>query len=155
MCTAIEKGGSCDYIMVWNPFVYHWFLWGESTQIDRFNVELSRIDAYMAQLWWFPFASYSLLAGLRPVIQILCHVLARGWGRWLRYINTVPSPKSEGQNMTQDLNDRSQSQLWHDTHSSPSKLTKQVPKTSFTYDHRRHLILPLQPVHALPTLNAR
>ena len=23
--------------------------------------------------------------GLRPVIQILCHVLARGWGRWLRY----------------------------------------------------------------------
>ena len=24
--------------------------------------------------------------GLRPVIQILCHVLARGWGRWLRYI---------------------------------------------------------------------
>ena len=26
-----------------------------------------------------------LLVGLRPVIQILCHVLARGWGRWLRY----------------------------------------------------------------------
>ena len=23
--------------------------------------------------------------GLRPDIQILCHVLARGWGRWLRY----------------------------------------------------------------------
>ena len=28
-------------------------------------------------------------------------------------------------------------------------------KASFTYDHRRHLILPLQPVHALPTVNAR
>ena len=25
------------------------------------------------------------IVGLRPVIQILCHVLARGWGRWLRY----------------------------------------------------------------------
>ena len=26
-----------------------------------------------------------MFVGLRPVIQILCHVLARGWGRWLRY----------------------------------------------------------------------
>ena len=26
-----------------------------------------------------------LFVGLRPVIQILCHVLARGWGRWLRH----------------------------------------------------------------------
>ena len=26
-----------------------------------------------------------VIVGLRPVIQILCHVLARGWGRWLRY----------------------------------------------------------------------
>ena len=26
-----------------------------------------------------------LFVGLRPVIQILCHVLARGWGCWLRY----------------------------------------------------------------------
>ena len=28
---------------------------------------------------------YVMFVGLRPVIQILCHVLARGWGRWLRY----------------------------------------------------------------------
>ena len=28
---------------------------------------------------------YYMFVGLRPVIQILCHVLARGWGRWLRY----------------------------------------------------------------------
>ena len=28
---------------------------------------------------------HDALVGLRPVIQILCHVLARGWGRWLRY----------------------------------------------------------------------
>ena len=28
-------------------------------------------------------------------------------------------------------------------------------KSSFTFDRRRHLILPLQPVHVLPTLNAR
>ena len=27
-------------------------------------------------------------------------------------------------------------------------------KSLFTYDHRRHLILPLPPVHALPTVNA-
>ena len=27
----------------------------------------------------------AILVGLRPVIQILCHVLAQGWGRWLRY----------------------------------------------------------------------
>ena len=27
-------------------------------------------------------------------------------------------------------------------------------KSSFTYDHRRHLILPLPPVHALPNVNA-
>ena len=27
----------------------------------------------------------NLFVGLRPVIQILCHVMARGWGRWLRY----------------------------------------------------------------------
>ena len=26
-----------------------------------------------------------IFVGLRPVIQILCHVSARGWGRWLRY----------------------------------------------------------------------
>ena len=28
---------------------------------------------------------HTLFVGLRPVIQILCHELARGWGRWLRY----------------------------------------------------------------------
>ena len=28
-------------------------------------------------------------------------------------------------------------------------------KSSFTYDRRRHLILPLPPVHALPSFNAR
>ena len=30
-------------------------------------------------------SAYGRLVGLRPVIQILCHVLARGRGRWLRY----------------------------------------------------------------------
>ena len=29
--------------------------------------------------------SYIMFVGLRPVIQILCHVLARGWGHWPRY----------------------------------------------------------------------
>ena len=32
---------------------------------------------------WVPFVM--LFVGLRPVIQILCHILARGWERWLRY----------------------------------------------------------------------
>ena len=43
-----------------------------------------------------------LLAGLRPVIHILCHFLARGWGPLLRNAtrrksmwNTVPAPESE------------------------------------------------------------
>ena len=26
-----------------------------------------------------------MILGLKPVIQILCHVLARGWGCWLKY----------------------------------------------------------------------
>ena len=32
-----------------------------------------------------PLYKLFLFVRLRPVIQILCHVLARGWGRWLRY----------------------------------------------------------------------
>ena len=28
---------------------------------------------------------FKMFVGLRPVIQILCHVLARGSGRWLKY----------------------------------------------------------------------
>ena len=31
------------------------------------------------------FMQHSMFVGLRPVIQILCHVLAQGWGRWLKY----------------------------------------------------------------------
>ena len=34
---------------------------------------------------WYVMLCYVMFVGLRPVIQILCHVLARGWGRWLRY----------------------------------------------------------------------
>ena len=41
-------------------------------------------------LAWMRYRSNSrvdggMFVGLRPVIQILCHVLARGWRRWLRY----------------------------------------------------------------------
>ena len=44
----------------------------------------------------------------------------------------------------------------YDTTPIPSLQNSQnkCQKSSFTYDHRRHLILPLPPVHALPTVNA-
>ena len=43
----------------------------------------------------------------------------------------------------------------YDTTPIPSLQNSQnkSQKSSFTYDHRRHLILPLPPVHALPTVN--
>ena len=37
----------------------------------------------------------------------------------------------------------------------PSLQNSQVPKVLFTYNRRRHLIMPFPPVHTLPTLNAR
>ena len=44
----------------------------------------------------------------------------------------------------------------YDTTPIPSLQNSQnkCPKSLFTYDHRCHLILPLPPVHALPTVNA-
>ena len=43
---------------------------------------LARIKG--VQIYYSPSCAM-VIVGLRPVIQILCHVLARGWGRWLRY----------------------------------------------------------------------
>ena len=45
----------------------------------------------------------------------------------------------------------------YDTIPIPSLQNSQnkCKKSSFTYDRRRHLILPLPPVHTLPALNAR
>ena len=45
----------------------------------------------------------------------------------------------------------------YDTTPIPSLQNSQnkCQKSSFTYDHRRHLILPLPPVHTLPTVNVR
>ena len=42
----------------------------------------------------------AMFVGLRPVIQILRHVLARGWGRWLRYFTEAkpcqrPHPRAK------------------------------------------------------------
>ena len=47
--------------------------------------------------------------------------------------------------------------LNYDTIPIPSLQNSQnkCQKSSFNYDHRRHLILPLPPLHALSTLNAR
>ena len=76
----------------------------------------------------------SLVVGLRPVIPILCHVLARGWGCWLRYFTSdfasveyrasarIRRPKHD------TIFEWPVSILiMHDTHSFPSKLTKLVP----------------------------
>ena len=66
---------------------------------------------------------------------MLCHVLAKTWHKiWMTGLN--PN---------------------YDTISIPSLHNSQnkCQKSSFTYDRRRHSILPLPPVHALPTLNAR
>ena len=49
--------------------------------------------------------------------------------------------------------------LNHNYDTTPSHSLKnshnKCQKSSFTYDHRRHFILPLPPVHALPTVTAR
>ena len=50
----------------------------------------------------------SLIVGLRPVIQILCHVLARGRGRWLRYFTEAKA----------EVKYRARARIWgpkHDT----------------------------------------
>ena len=117
---------------------------------------------YRDQSRYVPNQWEALFVGLRPVIQILCHVLARGWGRWLRYLTEAKA----------EVKYRASARIRgpkHDTRFEwpvsilimtrhpflPFKTHKtSAKKSSFTYDHRRHLILPLPPVHALPTLNA-
>ena len=77
-----------------------------------------------------------LLVGLKPVIQIWCHVLARGWGRWLRYFTEakaevkysasarIRGPKHDTRFEWRGLNPN------YDTTPIPSlqNFTKQVPK---------------------------
>ena len=73
--------------------------------------------------------------------------------------------KSRGKIPCQRSNSRAKT--WHKiwmTGLNPNCDTTPIPslqnsqnngqKSSFTYDHLRHLILPLPPVHALPTVNA-
>ena len=76
-----------------------------------------------------------VFVGLRPVIQILCHVLARGWGHWLRYFTEAnaevkyrASARIWGPKHDTRFEWLVSNLIWHDTHSSPSKLTKQVSK---------------------------
>ena len=38
-------------------------------------------------LWIYASRGSFIFVGLRPDILILCHVLARGWGRWIRYFS--------------------------------------------------------------------
>ena len=124
--------------------------WGEP-QVDLF--------ATFANRWLLKF----VFVGLRPVIQILCHVLARGWGRWQRYFTEAKA----------EVKYRASARIRgpkHDTRFEwPVSILimtrypflplqnsqNKCQKYSFTYDRRHHLILPLPPVHALPTLNAR
>ena len=62
----------------------HNYLWRDET---KQNKPLSKHSTW--HRCWSTSALCSsyrdVVVGLRPVIQILCHVLARGWGRWLRY----------------------------------------------------------------------
>ena len=89
-----------------------------------------------------------MFVGLRQVIQILCHVLARGWGRCLRYF-TGPKHDTRFAWPVSIL-------IMTRNPSFPFKNSQnKCQKSSFTYDRRRHLILPLPPMHTLPTLNAR
>ena len=45
---------------------------------------------------YLPLKGECLFVGLRPVIQILCHVLARRWGRWLRYFTEAKAEVKYG-----------------------------------------------------------
>ena len=47
------------------------------------------LQYYYLYLWW-------LFVGLRPLIQILCHFLARGWARWLRYFTKAKAEVKYG-----------------------------------------------------------
>ena len=80
------------------------------------------------------------------------------WGRWLRYFTEAkPAPESES---TRTRIHR----IWitglnpnYDWIPIPSLQNSQnkCPKSSFSYNRRRHLIMPFPPVRTLPTLNAR
>ena len=125
---------------------------------------------YFMNWWphmWIDVARSDLVifVGLRPVIQILCHVLARGWGRWLRYFTEAKA----------EVKYRASARIRgpiHDTwfewpvsilimtlHPSlPFKTHKTSAKNPRLHTPKilvyTHLILPLPPVHALPTVNA-
>ena len=87
---------------------------------------------------------------------------ARGWGHWLRYFTEAKAEVKYRANarIRQPKHDTRFEWpvsvlimtrypfLLFKTHKTSAK------KSSFTYDRRHHLILPLLSVHALPTLNA-
>ena len=119
-------------------FVYQYLIW---------------INQQGALYYHWLYLSPAWLVGLRPVIQILCHVLARGWGRWLRYFTEA---KAEVKYRASTRIPCQRPNPNYDTTPIPSLQNSQnkCQKSSFTYDHRRHLILPLPPEHALTTVNA-
>ena len=93
----------------------------------------------------------NLVSCFGPRMRVLAKVFYRG--------------ESRGKIPVQRPNPRAKT--WHKiwmTSLNPNYDTTPIPslqnsqnkcqKSSFIYDHRRHLILPLPPVHALPTVNA-
>ena len=70
---------------------------------------------------------------LRPVNQIMCHVLARGWVRWLRYFTEAKAEvkyraSARIRGPKHDTRFEWPVSILIVTHSFPSKLTKQVPQ---------------------------
>ena len=105
----------------------------------------------------------TVFVGFRLVIQILCHVLARGWGRWLRYFT---EPKAE-------VKYRARARIRGPKHDSrfewpvsilimtryrffpfkTHKTSAKKPRLLTIAGANWFLLLP--PVRALPTLNTR
>ena len=70
--------------------------------------------------------------GLRPVIRILCHVLARGWRRWLRYFTEA---KAESQRPN------SRAKTWHKnwmTGLNPNYDTIPIPSLQSSQNKRQN-----------------
>ena len=88
---------------------------------------------------------------LGPMMSALAKVFYRGESRRIIPCQRQnPSAKTWHKIWMTGLNPN------YDTIPIPSLQNSQnkCQKSSFTYDRRRHLILPLSPVHSLPTLNA-
>ena len=94
----------------------------------------------------------NLVSCFGPRIRMLARYFTSAFAS-VKYLSQRPHPRAKTWHkiwMT-GLNPNYDTTPIHSLQNSQNK----CQKSSFTYDHRRHLILPLPPVHALPTVNAR